>query len=65
MNSNATAGVSRALPSTWVCCVAIAASCYLWEGDVAAVRGLRPVGSPDWRGALFDIAGALHFALGG
>jgi hypothetical protein len=42
MNSNATAGVSRALPRTWVCSVAIAVSCYLLKGDVAAVRA--PVG---------------------
>src|SRR3954467_5954883 len=64
MNSNATAGGSRALPSTWVCCVAIAASCYLLKGDLAAVRAWADR-QPRLRGALFDIAGALHFAFGG
>src|SRR5260221_5060613 len=64
MNSNATAGVSRARPRTWVCCVAIAASCYLLKADVAAVTApcLTAAKICD---ALFDIAGDLHFAFRG
>src|SRR4030081_1453629 len=76
MNSNATAGVSRALPRIWVCCVAIAASGSSGKLDETAVRSFSGTDGSQFAAcreeiaarieaiALFDIAGALHFALG-
>src|SRR5258707_14147925 len=74
MNSNATAGVSRARPRTCVCWVATAASCRVGKLDEGCRPGnMRADGSQfaadrenrrKDRGVLLDVAGALHFALG-
>src|ERR1700739_1989678 len=76
MNSNATAGISRARPRTCVCWVAIVASCYPGKLDkgcppvvsrtddsqLAARREKAAAGIDAL--ALLDITGALHFTLG-
>src|SRR5712671_1627335 len=77
MNSNATAGVSRARPRTCVCWVATVASCHLRKFDEGLPSGRHrgwtagsqfaahreEIAAGIDGAVLLDVAGALHFTL--